>query len=392
MNSKGKKSVGAGFIPARLPSVRFSGGHKARPYGLILKCLLVMGVIFGLLGCDGLGVIQRDGGMDGGTDGDGGSSDGAGDSVPPADLGMGPVAVFEATPTTGPAPLQVQFSDHSTGAGIHTWSWYFGDGQNGFEQDPLHVFESPGTYSVRLTVTDLNGSDSVEKGGVIQVANPAVDGVDPSMGQGGSIAPGQTGDWSSAHGSGHVFVYVSANYDGTLAAAPVIWLFNEEIPQWRGLADEQGLILVDLDEYNDVSAYVAKINFASGLLEERYNVDRARYHLAGWSAGGNIVVILGAQNQDFAASTLAFPGTGGQGAYDDLSAWSGHKIRLFYACGEDDPNFPWSAVQNEADVFGGLGYQTRFQMVPSCGHYIDEDLHHIRRDAWNWVSGFNLQN
>ena len=60
--------------------------------------------------------------------------------------------------------------------------------------------------------------------------------------------------------------------------------------------------------------------------------------------------------------------------------------------GKDDPNFSWSAVQNEADVFAGLGYQTRFQMVQACGHYINENLHHTRSDAWNWVSDFNLQN
>ena len=217
-------------------------------------------------------------------------------------------------------------------------------------------------------------------------------GVDPSQGSGGAIAPGQTGDWAASVGSGHVYVYVPTSYRPAQTAAPVIWLFNEEIDQWRAIADANAIVLVDLDEYNDSSAYVQKINAAATQLEAQYNVDRARYHLAGWSAGGNLVVMLGSQNQDFAASTMVFPGTGGQTAYDELAAWNGHKIRLYYACGDQDPNFSWSAVANEASVFAGLGYTTRFDRVEGCSHYIDESTYHKRSDAWTWVAGFDLRN
>jgi hypothetical protein len=39
---------------------------------------------------------------------------------------LAPVADFSGTPNTGPAPLQVQFSDESTGSPTN-WAWYFGD-------------------------------------------------------------------------------------------------------------------------------------------------------------------------------------------------------------------------------------------------------------------------
>jgi PKD repeat protein len=38
-----------------------------------------------------------------------------------------PVAAFSATPTSGPAPFAVTFTDTSTGS-ITTWAWNFGDG------------------------------------------------------------------------------------------------------------------------------------------------------------------------------------------------------------------------------------------------------------------------
>jgi dienelactone hydrolase len=217
-------------------------------------------------------------------------------------------------------------------------------------------------------------------------------GVDPSGGSGGSAGPGGTADFACSAGSGHVYVRVPTSYGGAASAAPVIWLFNEEFAQWQAIADAEAIVLVDLDEYNDVAAYVDKLNCAQPRLEAEYNVDRARYHLAGWSAGGNLAVMLGAQNQDFAVSTLVFPGTGGQGAYDDLAAWTGHKLRLYYACGDQDPSFSWTVVQNEASAFAGLGYSTRFDVVTGCGHYIDEATYHVRRAAWDWVQGFTLRN
>lgn len=219
-----------------------------------------------------------------------------------------------------------------------------------------------------------------------------VTGIDPSNGSGGAIAAGQTGDWTANAGSGHVYVYVPTSYRPAQSAAPVVWLFNEEIEQWRAIADQHGIVLVDLDEYNDSGAYVQKINDAVTQLEAGYNVDRARYHLAGWSAGGNLVVMLGSENQDFAASTMVFPGTGGQTAYDNLAAWSGHKIRLYYACGDQDPNYSASVVQNEATAFANLGYGTRFELVTGSSHHIDEATYHKRSDAWSWVAGFNLRN
>ncbi len=70
-----------------------------------------------------------------------------------------PVAQFSADVTSGLEPLSVQFSDNSTsGTGnITSWLWQFGTGDSSTLQNPLYVYNSPGFYSVTLTVTNAAG-------------------------------------------------------------------------------------------------------------------------------------------------------------------------------------------------------------------------------------------
>jgi PKD repeat protein len=79
-----------------------------------------------------------------------------------------PIAEFSASPTVGPAPLAVTFTDASTG-GITAWSWAFGDGGTSTAQHPSHTYSAPGTYTVSLTVTGPGGSDSEVKTNYITV-------------------------------------------------------------------------------------------------------------------------------------------------------------------------------------------------------------------------------
>jgi PKD repeat protein len=55
---------------------------------------------------------------------------------------------FTASPTTGAAPLTVQFTDTSTEEPFDWW-WEFGDGDEVFSvQHPAHTYTEPGTYTV----------------------------------------------------------------------------------------------------------------------------------------------------------------------------------------------------------------------------------------------------
>src|SRR5262249_18424850 len=52
------------------------------------------------------------------------------------------------------------------------WSWDFGDTTSSTMQFPIHTYSTPGTYTVKLTVTNSAGSNTVTKSGYITVTAP----------------------------------------------------------------------------------------------------------------------------------------------------------------------------------------------------------------------------
>jgi len=51
----------------------------------------------------------------------------------------------------------VQFTNTSTGPGVLSYNWDFGDGTSSTQKDPSHVFTTKGVYSVKLTVSNADG-------------------------------------------------------------------------------------------------------------------------------------------------------------------------------------------------------------------------------------------
>jgi gliding motility-associated-like protein len=72
-----------------------------------------------------------------------------------------PTVIFSSDSDIICIPTIVQFFDNSlTGNAadpIHTWLWNFGDGTTSGVDDPTHLYTTPGTYLVTLTVTTGNG-------------------------------------------------------------------------------------------------------------------------------------------------------------------------------------------------------------------------------------------
>ena len=79
-----------------------------------------------------------------------------------------PKVAFSVTPTSGPAPLKVQFDDKSTGS-LTSWKWNFGDGTYSTEKNPVHTYRKAGKYTVYLTAKNAKGSNTKTRSGYITV-------------------------------------------------------------------------------------------------------------------------------------------------------------------------------------------------------------------------------
>lgn len=94
-------------------------------------------------------------------------------SIPPPPI---PDADFSASVTSGTAPLVVDFTDLSTNVPTE-WEWDFeNDGTpDSTEQNPTHVFATPGVYTVKLTATNEHGSADEVKTNFITVTQLETD-------------------------------------------------------------------------------------------------------------------------------------------------------------------------------------------------------------------------
>ena len=86
------------------------------------------------------------------------------------------IANFSATPTVGPAPLTVQFTDLSTAENttITSWKWDFdNDGTiDATIQNPSYLYNETGNFTVSLKVSDGHISDTEIKNDYIRVLPP----------------------------------------------------------------------------------------------------------------------------------------------------------------------------------------------------------------------------
>ena len=86
--------------------------------------------------------------------------------------GTAPVADFTATPTSGTAPLTVNFTDQSTNTPT-SWQWDFGDGGTSTQQNPSHTYNNAGTYNITLSVSNNYGNDTKTQNDYILISNNA---------------------------------------------------------------------------------------------------------------------------------------------------------------------------------------------------------------------------
>lgn len=82
----------------------------------------------------------------------------------------GPEAAFTADRTNIFQDEAVIFTDQSTGTPAN-WAWSFGDGGTSNDQSPTHTYTTAGTFTVSLTVSNTEGSNTETKIDYITVLN-----------------------------------------------------------------------------------------------------------------------------------------------------------------------------------------------------------------------------
>jgi PKD repeat protein len=122
-------------------------------------------------------------------------------------------ADFTATPLSGDAPLNIQFTDASSGSPT-SWAWDFeNDGiVDSTEQSPSHTYTAAGTYTVNLTVTNAAGTNSTVKAGFINATS-------------GGTAPGPIASFTGTPRVGTT-IPLTVNFTDQSTGDPTRWLWD----------------------------------------------------------------------------------------------------------------------------------------------------------------------
>jgi len=84
-----------------------------------------------------------------------------------------PTATIGSNTTSGVAPLTVQFNDLSTNE-TSGRTWAFGDGTSSTDPNPIHTFTNASSYTVNLTASNGNGTNTTSKLITVTSSQPAV--------------------------------------------------------------------------------------------------------------------------------------------------------------------------------------------------------------------------
>jgi PKD repeat protein len=79
-------------------------------------------------------------------------------NLPSLGSSTNPVVSMALSPSSGPVPLNVDFTANVSGATASKYSWSFGDGTTSTAALPSHTYNKAGNFTAKVTVTDSAGA------------------------------------------------------------------------------------------------------------------------------------------------------------------------------------------------------------------------------------------
>ena len=116
-----------------------------------------------------------------------------------APVNKSPVAGATATPASGSAPLVVTFDGSSSSdqdGTIASYDWIFGDGGSATGRTTNHTYQSAGSYSARLTVTDNGGATNTTTLAIVVNPGPTIPAAPSNLIASVGSGPNVTLNWS----------------------------------------------------------------------------------------------------------------------------------------------------------------------------------------------------
>jgi PKD repeat protein len=210
-----------------------------------------------------------------------------GSAPPPPEA---PTANFTHNPSSGDAPLLVNFTDTSSGT-IDTWEWNFGDGNASSQQNPSHNYTAAGNYTVTLTVTNTGGTNTKVCTACISVTTAPTpiacngreavtgDPISPTSIGIGVVSDSVTGASSVTHAF-EVCEPGTFTFSFCDAAATVTY------DTWLCLLTETGELITSNDDFcalqSEISSTLGVGNYLVAV--SGYSVNAGSYTLAHWAS------------------------------------------------------------------------------------------------------------
>ena len=154
-----------------------------------------------------------------------------------------PIIAFTAIPRSGTAPLNVSFIDQSTAdPDVSTYLWDFGDRGSSSDRNPAHLYGTPGSYNVSITVTTNGKSNQLNEEGFIVVNAPGNVTADFNASPSGGIEP--------------VVVQFYDRSAGTPAPTSWFWDFDD---QYAPTAEKTSTLQSPVHNYTKAGNYTPKL-------------------------------------------------------------------------------------------------------------------------------------